>query len=501
MKQILTKALIVGASTACIQAAGAKTPERKPNVIIILTDDMGYGDLSCYGSPNIETKNIDRLASEGTLFTCFYAASFSAPSRSQLMTGCYPPRVSFARNPSPNSSYGLNPDEVTIAEMLKEQGYSTMCIGKWHLGDAPEFLPTRQGFDSYFGLPFSNDMWRYHPRMAPQENEDSLMKAIRKRAEYTGYAGQGSYYPEGGGFPNDLPLMRDEEVIEKNPDQCKLTIRYTDEAVKFIEKNSDKPFFLYLAHSKPHVPLFVADWFADKSLRGLYGDVVMEIDWSVGQIIECLKKLNIDRETLVVFMSDNGPWLQYGIDGGSAGPLRDGKGTSYEGGFRVPAIFAWPGSIPSGRIVNSVASGADILPTIAAITGSAQPGDRIIDGLNIWPLLSGKTGESPHKYFHYFAGSAEGKVNYTAIRGKRWKLFVRVNPDGSFSNVALYDINSDVSERFDRLEQFPAIAGKLNAEATKFYHEIKTEIRPAGHLKDYRGNGAETPGKNENKKR
>jgi arylsulfatase A len=301
----------------------------RPNIIIIFTDDQGYGDLGCYGSPNISTPNIDRMAGEGIRFTSFYAAPFCGPSRAQIMTGCYPPRVGHARNHGPDSEYGLHPDEVTIAELLKEEGYSTMCIGKWHLGDAPEFLPTSQGFDAFFGIPYSNDMWSYHPRMPERDNEDSLMARIRERAAYTGYAGQGSYYPAGGGFPNAIPLMKDEAVVEKNPDQRRLTTRYTEAALEFIETRNGTPFFLYLAHAMPHVPLFVSEKYDGSSPRGLYGDVIMEIDWSVGEILGKLKELGIDNQTLVVFTSDNGPWLQYGIDGGSAGPLRDGKGSTF----------------------------------------------------------------------------------------------------------------------------------------------------------------------------
>ena len=363
----------------------------KPNVIVIFTDDQGYGDLGCYGSPNIETPNIDRMASEGIRFTSFYAAPFCGPSRAQLMTGCYHARVGHSHNESPGAMTGLHPDEITIAEILKEAGYATMHIGKWHLGDAPQFLPTRQGFDRFFGLPFSNDMWPYHPKMPPRPNEGSLMKQMRERADYTGFAGQGSYYSPTGGFPNPLPLMRQEKTIEENPDQTKLTTRYTTTALEFIETNRERPFFLYLAHAMPHVPLFVSDKFSGKSDRGLYGDVMMEIDWSCGQIFQKLKELNLDEQTIIVFTSDNGPWLGYGIDGGSAGPLRDGKGSTWEGGVRVPAIFRWPGRIPPARRTDAVAGNIDLLPTLTAIAGAQLPKDRTLDGRDLTGLLNGES--------------------------------------------------------------------------------------------------------------
>jgi len=468
-------ALITVCQYSCKDFAGSN-----PNVVIIFTDDQGYGDLGCYGSPNIHTPNIDRMADEGMRFTSFYAASFCAPSRAQLMTGCYPPRVGLPRNPRPGSDFGLHPNEVTIAELLKDEGYATMCIGKWHLGDAPEFLPTSQGFDAFFGIPFSNDMWAYHPLMPPRENEDSLMLAIRERAAYTGYAGQGSYYPPGGGFPNEIPLMRNESVIEKNPDQSQLTTRYTEAALKFIDEQHKKPFFLYLAHAMPHVPLFVSEKYAGKSIRGLYGDVIMEIDWSVGQILERLKQYGIDEQTLVIFTSDNGPWLQYGIDGGSAGPLRAGKGSTFEGGFRVPAIFRWPGKIPSNKRTDAIAGNLDLFPTIGKLAGAELPQDRILDGCDLWPLLSGETNRSPHTYFHYLQGRRGGGINYQGIRDERWKLLLSVDSSGRIISHALYDLNADISERFDRLEKHPEIAGHLNTSAQKFHDELKQNLRPAG---------------------
>ncbi|MEX2335682.1 MAG: sulfatase [Fulvivirga sp.] len=468
----------------CITACNLQQEplDKKPNFIIIFTDDQGYGDLGIYGSPDIRTPNIDQMAAEGMRFTSFYGAPFCGPSRAQLLTASYPARVGHAFNPGPSSPRGLHPDEITIADILKDQGYATKCIGKWHLGDAPEFLPTRQGFDSYFGIPYSNDMWRYHPKMPPGEAEDSLMQATRERAAYTGFAGEGSYYPPNGGFPNDLPLMVNEEVVELNPDQRQLTGRYTEAAIDFIKDQKDQPFFLYLAHNMPHVPLFVSEKFAGKSFRGLYGDVISEIDWSVGKIIESLKELGLDDNTLVVFTSDNGPWLQYGIDGGSAGPLRAGKGTVYEGGVRVPAIFRWPGKIPSGERTGAVTGNFDLLPTLAGLAGAETPTDRTIDGRDLWPVLSGKIKDGPHEFFHYMGGSREGAVNYLGIRDKRWKLLVNIDEQGKVIEKELYDLGSDVSEKYNRVEQHPEITARLTAEAQEFYDDLIGNIRPAGHV-------------------
>ena len=306
------------------------------------------------------------------------------------------------------------------------------------------------------------------------------MKATRERAAYTGYSGQESYYPPNGGFPNDLPLMRDETVIEKNPDLRQLTTRYTETALQFISAQRDRPFFLYLAHNMPHVPLFVSEKFAGKSARGLYGDVMMEIDWSVGQILARLKQLSLDERTLVVFTSDNGPWLGYGIDGGSAGPLRDGKGTTWEGGVRVPAIFRWPGKIPAARRTDAVAGNIDLLPTFARIAGAAVPPDRVLDGRDLWPLLAGETPRSPHPYFHYLGGSPEGQVNYRGVRDDRWKLVLSVGADGKVAGRELYDLGADLSEKFDRAQQHPEIVRRLEAAAQQFHDELRQNLRPAG---------------------
>jgi len=471
--------LLVGFALCAGTGAALAQEGRRPNFIIVFTDDQGYGDLGCFGSPDIETPNIDRMAAEGLRFTSFYAAPFCGPSRAGLMTGCFAPRASLSFNHGPGAKTGINPNEITIAEVLKAQGYATMHIGKWHLGDAPPFLPTRHGFDRFFGLPYSNDMWPYHPRMPIQPNEDERMKAARKRAAMTGFSGQGSFYRPGGGFTTPLPLMANEEVLETNPDQTKLTTIYTEQALEFITQNREQPFFLYLAHAMPHVPLFVSDKFRGSSLRGLYGDVISEVDWSVGQILERLKELGLDEDTLVVYTSDNGPWLPYGIDGGSAGPLRDGKGSTYEGGVRVPGIMRWPGHIPGGRRTSEVASNVDLLPTFAGLAGTSPPSDRTIDGGDLWPIMSGQPGaKTPHPTYYYYGG---GRANLRAIRQGEWKLHLAPSEQG-LRGTELYDLHRDVSERRSRLDEHPDLVAQLVAAAQEFNEQLIRDMRPLGRL-------------------
>lgn len=471
--------LMAGIASCILAQTVGLTAAPRPNVVFILADDLGWGDLGCYGSPDIYTPNLDRMAAQGLRFTSFYAAPVCSPARAQLMTGCYAPRVGMARVPFPHSAYGLNPSEVTVADLLKESGYATMCIGKWHLGDAPEMLPLHQGFDRYFGFPFSNDMWRFHPRMPPKDNEDEMLRRMRARAEYTGFHLQGSYFPPGV-LENDLPLVRDETVIELNPDQRQMTIRYTEAALEFVSSPRDQPFFLYLAFSMPHVPLFVSDRFAGKSKRGLYGDVVMELDWSVGRILKRLRELKIDKETLVIFSSDNGPWLHYGIDGGSAGPFRDGKVSTYEGGVRVPMIAHWPGWIPAGSRTSAVTGLIDILPTLAGLAGSPLPSDRIIDGQDMQSILAGADDWPDRRYMHYFGTSAEGRINYQGIRDERWKLSCQSDLQGNILSRQLYDLGSDPGERFDRTKQHPEVAERLETEARGFVDSLRKNMRPSG---------------------
>ncbi len=461
--------------------AAAAQPTRPPNIIVILADDQGYGDLGCYGSPYIRTPHIDRMAAEGVRCTDFYAQSLCGPSRAALLTGSYPARNSLNFNHLPRARTGIHPSERTIAELLKTRGYATQAIGKWHLGDAKEFLPTRNGFDHWFGLPYSNDMWPYHPKVTRSGPENAVSKVVRERAELTGFDGQGQHYPPDW-FP-PLPLMRDEAVVETHPDQSTLTARYTAEALRFIDANRHRPFFLYLAHAMPHVPLFPGKEFEGKSLRGRYGDVVEEIDHSTGQILARLKQLNLDENTLVVYTSDNGPWAPYGIDAGSAGPLKGAKGSVWEGGIRVPAIFRWPGRIPPGQVTSELAATLDFLPTFAAAAGIEPPADHTLDGHNLLPLLTGATRYSPRLYFYYFdtaihytpeTGRPASNSNLLAVRSGRWKLHLNTG--------ALYDLQSDIGETKDIAALNPKLVRDLRNTSAQFLADLRARIRPLGTL-------------------
>lgn len=446
-------ALMVPGCGSVAQRGLGKASVDKPNFIIIFTDDQGYADVGCFGAKGFETPNLDRMAAQGTRFTDFYVAAPSCtPSRAALMTGCYPQRVGLPYVIGPKAEIGINSEEQTIAEVLKPLGYATACYGKWHLGHHPQFLPTRHGFDDYFGLPYSNDMWPRHPERP-------------------------------AGYP-DLPLMEGEKIIEYNPDQTKLTTWYTERAVKFMEKNRDRPFFLYVPHSMAHVPLHVSDKFRGKSKRGLYGDVIMEIDWSVGQILSALKRLGIDDRTLVIFCSDNGPWLSYGDHAGSAGPLREGKGTTFDGGQREPTIMRWPGKIPAGTICNEAAMAIDILPTLAALTDAELPSHRI-DGKDIWPLMSGEPGaKCPHEALYYYRGWA-----LEAVRSGKWKLHLPhgyrtlggrkggtggqpVKYERAKTGLALFDLERDIGEQRDVSAKHPDVVTQLLALADRMREDI-----------------------------
>ncbi len=419
---------------------------RVPNIVIIFTDDQGYSDVGVFGAEGFATPNLDRMAAEGMRFTDFYVAAPScSPSRAALLTGCYPLRVSVPNVLSPRSAIGLNPEETTIADLLKQHDYATACVGKWHLGRHPTLLPTRQGFDQYLGLPYSNDM-------TPDASKNPNPPA-RNRPP--------------------LPLMRNEEVIEEEPDQSTLTQRYTEEAVNFIKAKQDQPFFLYMAHNFPHVPLFASEDFAGRTERGTYGDVIEEIDWSVGQILQTLKETGVAENTLVLFTSDNGPWLVKGAHGGTAKPLREGKGTCFEGGQRVPFIAYWPGKIQPGKVCSEVATAMDFLPTIAALTDCELP-ERPIDGKDISPLLFNEEGaKSPHEAFLYFRGR-----ELHAVRSGPWKLHVPHNyrsiedarlatPDfaGSYTSKAielsLFNLTEDIGETTNVAADHPEIVKRL----------------------------------------
>ena len=420
-------------------ASAAVTDEaRPPNVVIFFTDDQGFGDLSCFGHPTIHTPNVDRMAAEGVKLTQFYVASpVCSPSRAALLTGCYPKRVGMHEHVIfPAYDHGLHPEEVTIADVLSGAGYATGCFGKWHLGHRPGLLPTSQGFDVFFGIPYSNDMSQFHR-------------------------------PEGNGYRHSLPLLRDETVIEWEPDQRLLTRRCTEEAVAFIDAHADQPFFVYVPHAMPHIPIYASEAFAGRSPRGTYGDVIEEIDWSVGEVLDALDRHGIGDETLVIFTTDNGPWLPYKEQGGSAGPLAGGKGGNLEGGQRVPFVARYPDRIPAGIVQREIATTMDLLPTIAGLAGVRLREDRTIDGHDIMPLLEGVEGvDSPTSSFLYYTSRGE----LAGIRRGRWKLLLEPG--------TLHDVESDVSEQWDRADRHPELVAELRALAIERDAAIAAAARP-----------------------
>jgi arylsulfatase A-like enzyme len=447
-------------------------PGRPPNFVVIFTDDQGYGDLGCYGAKGFATPNIDRLAREGMRFTSFCVAqAVCSASRAALLTGCYPHRVGIQGALGPRSRVALHHDERTIAEVLKPAGYATAILGKWHLGDHPDYLPAGQGFDEYYGLPYSNDMWPRHP-----ENPRA--------------------YP-------DLPLVQGQAVVALNPDQTKLTGEYARRAAAFIDRNAPRPFFLYLAHSMPHVPLHASEAFRGSSKQGAFGDVIQEIDASVGTVLEALRRNGLDDRTLVVFTCDNGPWLSYGDHAGSAGALREGKGTTFEGGVRVPAIFRWPGKIPAGSVSNELALSMDLLPTFAGLVRGAELPPRPIDGKSLWPILSGQPGaKSPHEaFFCYWGGALE------AVRSGPWKLHfphayrsLDGKPGGTGGipakyvqkriELSLFNLDDDVGETTDLSARHPEVVERLKALAERAREDLGDTLtqragkglRPSGRV-------------------
>lgn len=428
--------------------------DQQPNVVIIYMDDLGYGDLSIMGHPTIHTPNIDRLAEEGQLWTSFYtASSVCSPSRGALLTGRYPVRIGLAgprhRVFFPNSKGGLPQEEITIAEMLKTKGYQTGIIGKWHLGHLPEHLPTTQGFDYYYGIPYSNDMdgvkWSIETLLA--EPADTSMWKV--------------------------PLMENERIVERPADQYTITKRYTEKAVDFIRTHRDDPFFLYLPHSMVHTPLFAGADFQQTSPRGRFGDVMREVDWSVGQIMETLDQLALAEHTLVIFTSDNGPWLSMLEHGGSAGLLRDGKGTTWEGGMRVPGIFRMPGTVTPGRITD-MGSTLDLLPTIAALTGSTPPADRPIDGYDLSGVLRDKSASPRNEFFYYrktelyAARSGPYKVHYVTET-----CYAPDNGRTIHTQPLLFQLEHDPSEKYDRADMHPEILAGIESLVAKHKGTVK----------------------------
>jgi arylsulfatase A-like enzyme len=466
MTRILVSA--VACAIALVFTPARADSATTPNVVLIFCDDLGFGDIGPNGSKN-RTPNLDRMAREGIRFTDFYVAqAVCSASRAALLTGCYSNRVGIQGALPPRAQIGINPRELTMAEVFKSKNYATAMFGKWHLGDAPQFLPTRHGFDEYFGLPYSNDMWPRHPESR---------------------------------FP-DLPLIDGEHAVETNPDQRKLTTAYTERAVSFIDRNKDRPFFLYVPHSMPHVPLFVSDKFEGKTGQGLYADVIAEIDWSVGQILDTLKRNGVDENTLVIFTSDNGPWLSYGDHSGSAGALREGKTTTFEGGVRVPCVMRWPARIPAGTTTREVASTIDVLPTFAKLIGAELPGDRIIDGKDISPLLFDASAKSPHEAFYYFWGK-----RLQAVRSGKWKLGFPheynsvATPGGGGKpgkyqreprariELSLYDLEADPGETTNVIADHPDVVKRLEALAERAREDL------GDTLTDREGKNVREPGR------
>lgn len=445
--------LIVFVGVVMVLSSCSKT-EKAPNIVIFFTDDQGYQDVGCFRSPLIKTPHLDQMAKEGVRFTDFYSASaVCSPSRAALLTGCYPLRVGVPVVLWPASKTGLSNSEVTIADMLKEQGYATACIGKWHLGDQPEFLPNKQGFDFYFGIPYSNDM--------SVNRGFKLAKDIVYKEGMTLDSLEEEKWRRG-----KVPLMRQDEVIEYPVDQTALTKRYTEEAVKFIQEKRDSSFLLYIAQTMPHVPLYASPDFKGKSERGLYGDVIEELDWSMGQILKTLKDLGLDENTLVIFTSDNGPWNLKNGHGGSALPLRGFKFDTYEGGMRVPMIAQWTGKIRAGSICSEIASTIDFLPTIAKITGAVLP-QSTIDGEDIWPLLSGdEEAKTPHEAYYYYSDTV-----LQAVRSDDWKL--RVIKD----KTELYNLKTDISESENLAVQYPEKVKEMKLIMSEYDEDLKADIR------------------------
>jgi len=477
-EHLLLRFLILFVGLFSLGVASAQAPQ--PNVILILVDDLGYGDIAAYGATDIQTPNIDRLSSEGIAFSNFHVAPSCSLSRVMFLTGSYAPRTGMSRNFTPSSAVGIHANEVTIAELAKSAGYATGVFGKWHLGDHYQFRPMRHGFDEFFGIPHSNNMWPFHPRTAPTAGEDPRLTTARERAELTGYSGQGSSFPLGQGYPN-LPLYDGDSIVELNSDQATFTSGFTDRAIDFIQRHASEPFFIYLPHSAPHVPLHPSSDFVGTSTRDLYGDTVEEIDFHVGRILDKLTELGIDDNTLVIFTSDNGPWLEYGIDGGSAMPYTAGKETQFEGGVRVPGLMRWPGQLGPGSVISEPVSAIDVLPTLAGLFGATLPTDRTIDGVDIWPLLNGDVTSLSRPAIFGFDEAPFSQTDLGAVRAGNWKLMV--NTSGStVTPVALFDLGTDPFESNDVKSSNAGVVDSLRTMGQQIVEDINANRRPLGQV-------------------
>ncbi|MCB1230090.1 MAG: sulfatase [Verrucomicrobiae bacterium] len=473
MKSCLATILVSALAAVASVAISAEQAERLPNVVIIFADDLGYGDIGVFGAEGYETPNLDRLAAEGRKFTRWYASQpVCSASRTGLLTGCYSNRIGIHGALGPGSRHGISAEEMTMAEMFKQKDYATACFGKWHLGDHEKFLPTNHGFDHYFGFPYSNDMWPEHPTA-------------------------GKHFPP-------LPIIEDTTRLRTadERDQRMMTTWLTAKAVDFINRNREQPFFLYVPHPQCHVPLYVSDRFAGKTERGLFGDVISEIDWSVGEIVNAIDTNGLSENTLVIFTSDNGPWLSYGTNAGSAGPLREGKGTSWEGGYREPTVMRWPGKIPAGTETDTPAMNIDLLPTFAKLIGAKLP-DHKIDGLDVWPIIAGEPGaKNPHEgYWHYYKQN-----ELEAVSMGDWKLVLPHTyrtldgkPGGdnglpapyasAKAGLELYDLAEDYGETKDVAAEHPEVVARLQAFAEKARAEL------GDSLTKQKGGGVREPGR------
>ena len=491
-RRACTVALAIGFLTLLPNASRAvavdsKDAKRPPNIVIIFIDDLGYADIGPFGATAYKTPHLDGMAKEGRIFTDFHSATaVCSASRAGLMTGCYPERVSILGALRPKSPVGINADETTLAELCKSRGYATAIYGKWHLGDDKKFLPLQHGFDEYFGLPYSNDMSPLQAEMV----EMTPAAAAKKREA------------------PPLPLFEGNEIIDPavSPEKlAQLTTLYTEHAVSFIDRHKDQPLLLYVPHTMVHVPLAVSEKFKDKSGAGLFGDVVMELDWSVGQILDAIKRDGLDDNTLVIFTSDNGPWSNYGNHAGSAGPLREGKGTMWEGGYREPCVMWWPGKIPADTKCDELVSTLDIFPTVAELIGAELPKDHAIDGKDMWPLMAAdKDAKSPHDVLYCYYGR-----ELRAVRDPRWKLVfpheyrsLKGKPAGRDGNPAaykqvktkqaLYDLKNDVSETKDVAAEHPEIVARLETAAEQaratlgdtLTKRTGSEVRPPGKVEE-----------------